>query len=117
MEQPGPASVPSYKLSRQVRTVTDLWKEWTVGLAGQPSVERLDNDYGSSWRTGAERQYYSSRKVIVDEVRRRAGPRAGDTAYKKVAETMEKDRDRAKISLDKMFKNLKAEAKARAGRG
>jgi hypothetical protein len=40
LEQLGPASVPSYKLSRQVRTVTDLWKEWTVGLAGQPSVER-----------------------------------------------------------------------------
>ncbi|KAN0073458.1 hypothetical protein V8E54_008678 [Elaphomyces granulatus] len=29
LEQLGPASVPSYKLSRQVRTVTDLWKEWT----------------------------------------------------------------------------------------
>jgi Transcriptional activator of glycolytic enzymes len=117
LEQLRPASVPSYKLSRQVRTVTNLWKEWTVGLAGQPSVTRLDNDYGSAWRTGAERQYYSSRKVIVDEVRRRAGPGAGDMACKKMAETMEKDREQANISLDKMFKILKAEAKARAGRG
>ena len=35
-------TVPAYKLSRTIYTIPDLWREWTKGLAGQPSVETLD---------------------------------------------------------------------------
>jgi len=28
---------PTHRLSRGTTTITDLWKEWTVGLGGQPS--------------------------------------------------------------------------------
>jgi hypothetical protein len=32
--------VPSYRLSREVYTIPDLWREWTVGLAvGLPSID------------------------------------------------------------------------------
>jgi hypothetical protein len=65
--------VPSYRLSREVYTIPDLWLEWTVGLAvGLPSIDELDHRWGTRWRSPKERQYYSTRKVIIDEVRRRA---------------------------------------------
>ena len=48
------ARVPQYKLSREISTVPDLWREWTVGLAGLPSVEELDRRYGSKWRPRGE---------------------------------------------------------------
>jgi hypothetical protein len=34
-------------MSRIVHTIPELWQEWTVGLQGQPSIERLDELYGS----------------------------------------------------------------------
>ncbi|KAN0079726.1 Transcriptional activator of glycolytic enzymes domain containing protein [Elaphomyces granulatus] len=50
-------------------TITDLWKEWTVGLGGQPSVEDLDERWGSRWRHGAEFQSYPRRKVVITEIK------------------------------------------------
>ena len=32
----------TYHLSRGITTIPDLWREWTVGLRGQLSVEALD---------------------------------------------------------------------------
>src|SRR5271156_673915 len=65
--------VPSYTLSREVYTIPDLWREWTAGLAvGLPSIDELDRRWGPRWRSPKERQHYSTRKVIIDEVRRRA---------------------------------------------
>ena len=65
--------VPSYRLSREVYTIPDLWLEWTVGLAvGHPSIDEFDHRWGTRWRSPKERQYSSIPKVIIDEVRRRA---------------------------------------------
>ena len=61
-------------------------------MAGLPSVEELDRTYGARWRSGNERQYYSIRKVIVDEVRRRAGNRATNQRQQEVVAQMEKER-------------------------
>jgi hypothetical protein len=36
------AQPPTYQLSRGITTIPDLWREWTVGLGGQLSVEALD---------------------------------------------------------------------------
>lgn len=69
-------SVPEYTMSRTIQTIPELWQEWTVGLHGQPSIERLDELYGSRWRTGpgkaSERQFYSRRKTLITEIRRLA---------------------------------------------
>jgi hypothetical protein len=62
------APAPSYKLSRQVTTVPDLWREWTMGLGGLPLVAALDAIYRSCWRLQSERQYYSMHKVIINKV-------------------------------------------------
>jgi hypothetical protein len=100
--------VPSYRLSREVYT-PDLWREWTAGLAvGLPSIDELDRRWGSRWGSPKERQYYSTRKVIIDEVRRRAASYGEAQAVA----TMEEERLVAKASLDRVSKMLRAAKKA-----
>jgi hypothetical protein len=117
---PAPATIeslaaqpPTYCLSRGVTTIPDLWREWTVGLGGQLSVEALDERWGSRWRHGAEFQFYSRRKVIIDEIKRLA---AGGRAAIDVVDSLEEQRLRAKSSLSQVINALKAAAKAR-GKG
>ena len=52
-------------------SVLQLWTEWTLGLAGGPSIEALDRCWGACWRTGSEAMFYSRRKRIIKEIRRR----------------------------------------------
>ena len=101
--------VPSYRLSREVYSIPDLWREWTVRLAvGLPSIDELDRRWGTHWRSPKERQYYSTRKVIIDEVRRRAASYGEAQAVAR----MEEERLAAKASLDKVSKMLRAAKKA-----
>jgi hypothetical protein len=102
------AAVPLYKLSRSIVTIPGLWREWTVGLGGLPSIAALDSMYGSRWRAPSERQYYSMRKVIIDEIMARVGNSLSDQeAIEVVIEAMEQERVRAKASLDKVIKGIK----------
>ena len=39
------SAVPVYKMSRSLVCVTDVWKEYKVGIGGNPSVVSLDRDY------------------------------------------------------------------------
>lgn len=41
---------PPYLLSRSISTVPQPWKEWTIGINGGLSVQRLEDLYGPSWR-------------------------------------------------------------------
>ena len=67
-----PARPPSYKLSRTIQTVPDLWREWTAGLGGGPAVQSLEDLYGAAWRPlQSERVMFGRRKVIIDEIRAR----------------------------------------------
>jgi len=45
-------SSPSYLLNRQVQTVIDLFKEWTIGLETSPFVASLNDQYDYAWRKG-----------------------------------------------------------------
>ncbi len=108
------AEAPQYRMSRTVQTIPELWQEWTVGLQGQPSIERLDELYGSSWRSGSaaasERQFYSRRKTLITEIRRLAvamqAPPNAET-YNTVVLQLEDERRRAKASLSKVIDTLK----------
>lgn len=106
------AFVPSYKLSRQVDTIPGLWREWTVGLGGLPSVTELDATYGSRWRLPSERQYYSMRKVLIDEIVARAGGINNAAALEAAVAGMEEERLRGRASLDKVIKIIKEARKA-----
>jgi Transcriptional activator of glycolytic enzymes len=59
-------------MCRAVRTVEALWREWTVGLQGNPSIEVLDRKWGNHWRAGrqSELQWYSLRLEVIREIRR-----------------------------------------------
>ncbi|SAM03403.1 hypothetical protein, partial, partial [Absidia glauca] len=53
-QQPLPQSSlqqpPSYRMSRGIRTVTDLYREWNDGLAGGYSIISLEQRWGVKWR-------------------------------------------------------------------
>jgi len=65
---------PAYRMCRATKTVEGLWREWTVGLRGQPSITALDGRWGSRWRANrpSELQWYSLRLEAIKEIRRTA---------------------------------------------
>lgn len=80
------------------------WQEWTTGLPGSPSVQSLDQLYGSKWRTSpADRKWYSSRKVLVDAV----AVLSSREALSEDEAVSELDRLRAGKSLDSLRKLVK----------
>ena len=100
--------VPIYRLLRDVRTILDLWKEWTIGLGSLPPIDELNRLHGSYWRTGNKIQYYSTQKRIVDEIKRCAGNFATTENYETVVKRMEEERTYSKVLLDKVSKALRA---------
>jgi hypothetical protein len=60
-----------YKLFRGSNSVFQLWTEWVFGLAGGPAVETLDRCWGARWRPGSEDMFYSRRRKVIKEIRRR----------------------------------------------
>lgn len=79
---PEGAGPPAYRMSRSVKTVTDLWREWTVGIGGGPAIASLDARWGFRWRSGrgrhAEAEFYSQRLEVIREIRRVAQARRID---------------------------------------
>jgi hypothetical protein len=60
-----------HRMCRAVRTVEALWREWTVGLQGNPSIEVLDRKWGNCWRAGRQSklQWYSLQLEVIREIR------------------------------------------------
>jgi hypothetical protein len=85
-----------------IQTVPELWKEWTVGIGGKPSVEILERQYGASWRPShKERVLFGRRKVIINEIYRYIQAR-GVTPEAAVAE-LELVRSMGQMSLYKLW--------------
>jgi hypothetical protein len=94
-------SPPQYVLSRTVQTVPQLWREWTVGLGGKPSVQGLEDLYGRRWRLAhKETVLYGRRKVIIDEIRRLHATGMGIGA---AVESVELIRQRGALSLYQLY--------------
>ena len=103
---------PQYILSRTITTVPQLWKEWTVGLPGGPSVQGLEDLYGPSWRQKhSEQVFYGRRKVIIDEIRRR---QASGISTGAAVEEVELMRQRGRLSLYALYLLLNKQKKAAA---
>ena len=60
-----------YKMLWGSNSAFQLWTEWTLALAGGPSIEALDRCWGARWRVGSEAMFYSCRRKIIREARRR----------------------------------------------
>jgi hypothetical protein len=102
---------PQYRMCRAVKTVEGLWREWTVGLRGQPAVAVLDSRWGSRWRAGrqSELQWYSLRLEVIKEIRRVAqGKRIGERAAMYIVSMQQQ---RTGCSLDQFCKQLRANRK------
>lgn len=73
--------VPSYSF-QPVRTVADLWTEWTAGLNGCMSLSLLVNRWSTKWRKGdnAKRTEFSRRKKVIDLIERLRNKHRWDVA-------------------------------------
>jgi len=100
-------------MCRTVRTVEALWREWTVGLQGHPSIEVLDRKWGNHWRAGrqSELQWYSLRLEVIREIRRLA--QAQGTGEDAAMWQVGLQQQQARCSLDQFCKLLRASRKAR----
>jgi hypothetical protein len=102
--QEGP---PQIRFPRTLRTVGDLYQLWRHGLALMPSVDELERRWGPRWRLRSERQLFSTRKVVMDEVVRLAAARGW--SEEDAVRELEKQRiDGGNLSFDGLARQLKA---------
>ncbi len=82
---------------------------------GCPSVEELDKQYWARWRRKhKKRQFYNVRKLIVEELRRRAVAKRGYNAnIAAVIEEIETEQKRSGASLAKISRIFRKEKKQR----
>ena len=98
-----------------MQTVPELWREWSSGLGGQPSIQSLESLYSAAWRPDAkDRVLFSRRKVIIDEIYARE---ANGVSLETVVEEVELVRSRGKFSLYKLSQLLSTDyTKSNSGR-
>jgi hypothetical protein len=104
---------PKHRMCRAVRTVEALWRKWTVGLQGNPSIEVLDRKWGNRWRAGrqSELQWYSLRLEVIREVRWVA--QAQRTSEEAAMWQVSLQQQQTGCSIDQFCKQLRAGRKAR----
>ncbi|KAK4097111.1 hypothetical protein N658DRAFT_510681 [Parathielavia hyrcaniae] len=106
--QQGP---PQIRFPRTLRTVGDLYRLWRHGFAMMPSIDELEKRWGSRWRLRDERQLFSMRKVVIDEVVRLACAR-GWPEEDAVHELEKRRAEGGNLSLNALAKQLKAAQKS-----
>jgi hypothetical protein len=103
---------PQHRMSCAVKTVGQLWREWTVGLGGgSPAISVPDSTWGSRWRAGRriELQWYSLRLEAINEIRRIAqAQRCSET---EAMWQLYMQQQRTGYSLDQLCKRLRANRK------
>lgn len=112
LASPPTAGLPQDSMSRAVKTVEGLWKEWTVGLHEQPAVRDLDSRWGHSWRAGrrTDLQWYSLRLEVIREIERIARNRGiGEEVAMYIVHLQQQ---RTGSSMDQFCKQLRANRKA-----
>lgn len=110
--EPGP-DPPGHRMCRTTKTVEGLWREWTVGLRGQPAIIELDRQWGHRWRSGrqSELQWYSLRLEVVKEIQRVA--QAQRTSEEAAMHIVDLHQRQTGCSIDQLCKRLRANRKAR----
>ncbi|KAJ5544967.1 hypothetical protein N7535_006646 [Penicillium sp. DV-2018c] len=108
-----PEVAPKHRMCRGLKNVESLWREWTVGFDGVPSIQALDRKWGTKWRSGrqAEQQWYSLRREVIREIKRIASTEgiSEDAAVQQV----QLQQQQMRCSLDHLCKRLRVERKAR----
>lgn len=61
--------VPVYTMSRNLKSVKDVWMEFNCGINGGPAIRQLVNDHQFKWRIGnTEAQFYRRRNAIISRI-------------------------------------------------
>ena len=95
-------------MSRAVNSVRALWREWTEGLGGNPSIAVLDSKWGSRWRAGRQKelQWYSLRLEVIKEIKRVT--QAQRISEEAVMWQVNLRQEQMQCSLDQLCKRLRA---------
>jgi hypothetical protein len=96
-----------YVMKRDVNTVTELWREWSVGLGNGPSIIQLNATWGSRWKAGNKGQFYSRRLPIIKAIKALVDKGKAFT-QQEAAATLKTLRLQGNISLNKFGQNLAA---------
>lgn len=68
-EKLGPNRHIKYKLSRDNKTIWDLYTEWYIGLNGQSSIKSLIETYGlRRWKVSDDSHFFPTRRIIMDYI-------------------------------------------------
>lgn len=59
-----------HRLNPRVKTIANVLTEWTVGVEGGPSIQKMNSIYGLNWQYSDEKKEYSDREAIVREFKR-----------------------------------------------
>lgn len=60
-----------YKLSRDNKSICDLYTEWYLGLNGKPSIKSLIEKYGwRRWKVSDDSHFFPTRRIIIDYMER-----------------------------------------------
>ncbi|KAI8350363.1 transcriptional activator of glycolytic enzymes-domain-containing protein [Blakeslea trispora] len=93
----------TYRLNRNVRTIPDLHKEWTIGINGSPSIEYL-NAHHKGWNL-RDRTFYRRRRTLMRTIMTYASEH--DISLLDAVQIAEANRLRNKKTLDFLSKNTK----------
>jgi hypothetical protein len=102
---PTASSLPTYTLNRTIVAATDVWREYTDGSCGGPSVEYLE-EFGTAWRKDRkELLFFSRRNEIYKAIKSKAD--AERTSYEEAVCRIEERRASLCISFDKLRSVIK----------
>jgi hypothetical protein len=105
-----PSAIPAKKvfvMEKNHATVAELWKEWTQGVFGRPSVDVMVTQGYS--KSEAQRKLFSRRKVIVDEVVRLAKERTEPEGH--IVTALDIYLSASKMSVSKLQEVIKERTK------
>ena len=95
---------------RDLSAIGDVWKEWTVGWKGEPSIESLMEIHGKAWGQGSIKgKHYSvfSRKNRVINIIREAVEKGASASVQEAIQVLEKARRGRKLVTLLSAKNLR----------
>lgn len=53
---------PKFTMIKAPSSVKEIWREYTQGIDGRPSIKSLDQKFGNKWRANKNKKTYSRRK-------------------------------------------------------
>jgi hypothetical protein len=99
---------PGFIMRKDVDEIPMLWREWKVGLYGQPPLEHLEKKWGKGWRKkDAESRFFNRRRRIIKKIESMMAQDhvSGDAA----AQTLEIERQRKGVSINTFQQQLEVE--------